>query len=355
MLLAADGHDVTVYERSTADLAGRGAGLVAQPEMLELLRRIGRSDVAEVGVVARERITLRDDGTLLSRQATPQLQVSWDNLFRAVRSRLAAGSYRRGIAVTGAAPSAAGVLVRLSDGSSLEADLVIGADGIGSVLRPVVTGAPAPNRYAGYVAWRGLVSEASLPDHAQATLLDRFAFYHAPGSQALGYSVAGPGGETALGQRRYNWVWYRRVPAEALQTTLTDPVGHAHPFSLAPGQVPPPATTILRRDALRFLPPPFAAVAAVAEPFVQAIFDYKAPRMIAGRIVLLGDAAFVVRPHTAMGVAKAAGDALSLSAHLRATPLAEALEAFNRERHSVGTAVAAYGRRLAGTLGGVPR
>jgi 2-polyprenyl-6-methoxyphenol hydroxylase-like FAD-dependent oxidoreductase len=58
-----------------------------------------------------------------------------------------------------------------------------------------------------------------------------------------------------------------------------------------------------------FAPPPFAAaVAAEQRPFPQAIFDYEAPRTTNGRLALLGDAAFVVRPHTAMGVAKAAGD-----------------------------------------------
>jgi 2-polyprenyl-6-methoxyphenol hydroxylase-like FAD-dependent oxidoreductase len=61
-------------------------------------------------------------------------------------------------------------------------------------------------------------------------------------------------------------------------------------------------------------PPQFgAAVSAERSPFIQAIFDYAAPIMSTKRIALLGDAAFVVRPHTGMGVSKAAGDALALS------------------------------------------
>jgi 2-polyprenyl-6-methoxyphenol hydroxylase-like FAD-dependent oxidoreductase len=47
-------------------------------------------------------------------------------------------------------------------------------------------------------------------------------------------------------------------------------------------------------------------------PFVQAIFDYEAPSMVKGRIALFGDAAYIVRPHTAIGVSKAAGDAMTL-------------------------------------------
>jgi hypothetical protein len=43
------------------------------------------------------------------------------------------------------------------DGSEEVADLVIGADGVGSVVRQAVTGEPSPSIYARYVAWRGLL------------------------------------------------------------------------------------------------------------------------------------------------------------------------------------------------------
>jgi len=77
--------------------------------------------------------------------------------------------------------------------------------------------------------------------------------------------------------------------------------------------MPDGARDDLVRVAEETLPPQFAnAVSAERSPFIQAIFDYAAPIMVTKRIALLGDAAFVVRPHTAMGVSKAAGDALAL-------------------------------------------
>jgi 2-polyprenyl-6-methoxyphenol hydroxylase-like FAD-dependent oxidoreductase len=94
------------------------------------------------------------------------------------------------------------------------ADLVIGADGVGSVVRAAVPGSDAPPAYAGYAAWRGLVPETALPRDAAELLYERFAFFDADGSHALGYLVPGPDGSTDTGQRRYNWVWYRRC-AEA--------------------------------------------------------------------------------------------------------------------------------------------
>lgn len=173
-----------------------------------------------------------------------------------------------------------------------------------------------------------------------------------PGSHILGYSVTGPNGETEPGARRYNWVWYRRISDRELGDVLTDVQGRVHAYSLAPGQLPEGRRQTLVDDAARLLPPPFAAaVAAEREPFIQAIFDYEAPRMANGRLALLGDAAFVVRPHTAMGVAKAAGDAMALQSCLARLPYADALEAYQRERLPIGAEIAAYGRQLGARLG----
>lgn len=70
--------------------------------------------------------------------------------------------------------------------------------------------------------------------------------------------------------------------------------------------------------------------------------------MVGRTTALIGDAAFVVRPHTAMGVSKAAGDVLSMRDHLRrGNDLAEALRLYQADRIAVGREIAAYGRQLA--------
>ncbi|MDR6952070.1 2-polyprenyl-6-methoxyphenol hydroxylase-like FAD-dependent oxidoreductase [Ancylobacter sp. 3268] len=352
-LLRRAGHDVTIYERSSSGLEGRGAGLVAQQEVFAMLREAGVEHVARFGVEARERIVLDRAGAIVHRQATPQTQLSWDRLFRVFRERVPEGSYVGGRAVTGVTQEAGRALVHLADGTTQAADLVIAADGLGSTLRAAVAGPGARPAYAGYVAWRGLVPETAVPAEAAAVLFERFAFYDMPGAQALGYLVPGPDGAIAPGRRRYNWVWYRRSTPEQLAEVLTDADGQPHDFSLAPGQMRPEAAEALRADALRLLPPAFAAaVEAEPRPFVQAIFDYAAPRLVAGRLVLIGDAAFVARPHTAMGVAKAAGDAFALRDALAgARELPAALAAFERARLEHGRAVVAYGRRLGASLG----
>ncbi|WP_118134581.1 FAD-dependent monooxygenase [Oceanicella sp. SM1341] len=348
-LLARAGHTVDVFERSRHGLAGRGAGLVAQGEVGALLGRIGRADAARVGVTASERIILGDDGSIAHRDPIPQMQISWDHLYTVLREEVPEASHHTGIAVTAATEDGR---VTLSDGRTLEADLVIGADGIGSALRAAVAPGAGGPRYAGYVAWRFLIPEAALPPAARM-LSGRFAFHHAEGAQALGYLVPGPAGETAPGARRYNAVWYRR--AADLAATLTDADGRRHPFSLAPGQLPAAARARLVAAARAALPPAFAAVvAAEPAPFVQAIFDMDTPAMARGALALIGDAAFVVRPHTAMGVAKAAGDAMALADALSPPPAPAALpgvlEAWARPRLRFGRAVLTRGLRLGAAL-----
>src|SRR5271169_112023 len=81
-LLRMDGHQVRIYERSASGLSGRGAGLVGQRDIFAILRAVGCEHVAHVGVVALERITFDRDGGIAHRQATPQMQISWDHLYR---------------------------------------------------------------------------------------------------------------------------------------------------------------------------------------------------------------------------------------------------------------------------------
>jgi 2-polyprenyl-6-methoxyphenol hydroxylase-like FAD-dependent oxidoreductase len=347
-LLRAAGHDVTVFERSVRGLEGRGAGLVGQRELYEVLRLLGCEQVARVGVVAHERITFARNGSIAQRDATPQTQISWDYLYRTTRELLTDSAYRTGARVVRIDNSVAGATLVFEDGGQQRFDLGIAADGVGSMARGTVGNLVTQSHYTGYVAWRGLIPETALPASAARVLSERFAFYHMRGSHILGYLVPGPHGETEPGWRRYNWVWYRQAPGrEGLDHWLTGNDGRVREFSVAPGDIPTALRDTLIAEAHQQLPTPFAeAVAAESTPFVQAIFDFESTRMVRDRVALLGDAAFVVRPHTAMGVAKAAGDAMSLAAALARLPLEKALVAYEAERLAVGHRIAAHGQEL---------
>ena len=352
VLLGRAGFDVTVTERSAHGLEGRGAGLVAQQEVFDILREVGIEHLARVGVTAHERIYLDRNDAIIHRQRTPQTQLSWDVLFRTFRERVPDARYRIKDRAVQVQTDISGATVRYADGHEETADLVIGADGIGSLVREAVSGPQSRPAYVGYVTWRGLVPETQVPELARRQLFDRFSFYEGPGSHVLGYLVPGADGSTEVGQRRYNWVWYRRYPPTELSRVLVDRDGISRPISIAPGRVRPEVVDSLKRDAAEALPPSFAqAVAAEPRPFIHAIFDYAPSHMVKGRVALLGDAAFVARPHTAMGVAKAAGDAFALRDALQAHPDVDAaLAAYQAARVPVGQAIVAYGQRLGQSL-----
>src|SRR5690606_6892664 len=80
----------------------------------------------------------------------------------------------------------------------------------------------------------------------------------------------------------------------------------------------------------------------------QPIYDLEAPRMAIGRVALIGDAAFVARPHVGAGVTKAARDAQALTRALAhpGNDVPGALLAFERERHIEGTRIIAQARHL---------
>src|SRR4029077_8190539 len=127
-----------------------------------------------------------------------------------------------------------------------------------------------------------------------------------------------PGAEDDLtpGRRRYSFVWYRRVEAEpTLREMQTDGGGRVHQEGIPPQSIRPELVTALRRDADALLCAAWAEVVRTADqPLFQPIGDLASPRMSFGRVALLGDAAFVARPHIARGAIKAGHDAMELAA-----------------------------------------
>ncbi|WP_454753536.1 FAD binding domain-containing protein [Cupriavidus necator] len=102
---------------------------------------------------------------------------------------------------------------------------------------------------------------------------------------------------------------------------LTDTTGHRHDTSFPPGSVKDTHIAELRAAAVSRLPEPIGrVVCSAAQPFLQVIYDVDAPRMAFGRVCLIGDAAFAVRPHAAAGSAKAAADAWALTEAIRRQP-----------------------------------
>jgi 2-polyprenyl-6-methoxyphenol hydroxylase-like FAD-dependent oxidoreductase len=276
-----------------------------------------------------------------------QTLTSWDRLHSLLRSRFPAERHHIGRQLQ-RFEQGERVIAYFSDGTSMNGDLLIGADGIRSAVRSQLFPDVLP-RYAGYVAWRGLVSEAELSPRVLSEMFGHFAFCLPPGEQMLGYPVAGRGDDLRPGHRSYNFVWYRPAgEQDDLRRLLTDTAGRTHGLSIPPPLIRPQIVQEMRLAADMLLAPQFRElVHKTHQPLLQPIYDLESPRMASARVALVGDAAFVARPHVGAGIAKAALDAMALADALASESTVESgLRRFEQERLPVGRKIVTRAREL---------
>jgi 2-polyprenyl-6-methoxyphenol hydroxylase-like FAD-dependent oxidoreductase len=338
---------VNIYERVAGPMQMQGAGIVVQGEILRLLREHGSPPLAITS--CRGRRYLDPEGGDGVFQSMPQEFTSWEAIYKSLRASFPDDRYHTGSQLALPTLNGSRVATKLATGKTIESDLFVAADGSNSDVRQRLLPEVRPN-YAGYVAWRGTLDEADAAPRLRCFFDDSFTFSEArSGGHILVYFIPGAAADVRAGHRRLNWVWYVRADAEEVARLLMDKDGNSHRASLSPGLARPDAVSGLHALAKREVHPMLAElVAATPEPFVQTIVDVVVPNTLFGRILLTGDAAFVVRPHTAGATAKAAYDALVLGKSLgRARSNVDVgLEEVERLQLEYGGSLVQYGVEL---------
>ncbi len=347
-LLHRQGWDVNVYERVAEELEGRGAGIVTHPELMDVLRTCGINTDDNIGVAVEERVTLAQDGSVAGRTTQPQVLTAWSRLYQILKAAFPSDRYHNGMVTTSVRQDETCVTAEFANGDSVSADLLIAADGIRSTVRQQLLPQARPV-YAGYIAWRGMVEESVLSDLARKEMFPYFAFGLPHREQFIAYPVAGRNDTAEVGKRRYNFVWYR--PADestVLRDLLTDAAGKVWLDGIPPPLIRPEVLNQAREAARAVLAPHFAEVVEKTENlFFQPIFDLESPELAFGRVALLGDAAFVARPHCGMGVTKAGADARDLVESLNAhSSIPAALKAYSKQRVEFGHFIVGHARAL---------
>jgi 2-polyprenyl-6-methoxyphenol hydroxylase-like FAD-dependent oxidoreductase len=345
------GWDVAVFEKTEGDLAGRGAGIGLSVELFAAMRQVGVRVSAGTGVPHSSLLWLDKSGTVVCDIKRFWVTGAWSLIYRAVRAAVPDAIIAPGRTLERVAQEGARVTALFADGTRETGDLLVAADGVHSTVRRQYLPDIEP-RYAGYVAWRGVVEERDLPPAAHALLMDAIAFVFPEREALLAMAMTGEGDNVQPGHRRFYFIWYRPVAdAHALRDMFTDAAGRFHGLAIPPPLIRADVIAAMKDAARALLPAMLAAVVAgTARPLLQAITDMEVKQLVFGRAALLGDAAFVARPHVAAGITKAALDAAALADALAAErDIDRALARYDRERRDYGAALVAYSRYLGST------
>ncbi len=286
------GYVVQVLERDR-ELRSEGAGLTLMPNAVRALREIGLGDaVAESTAVVEQALIVTSAGRQLTRVPLDRIGRRFGPLLSAHRGELLAALSARVVAEVSFGVSVGVVDGELrAGGERLEADLIVGADGIGSAVRAAVAPGVAP-RAAGYGVWRGVAETgADTPGRATeaAGLGRRFGLVPMKGRRTYWFAILADGDGSEDLEAEFA-SWHRPIAAV------------------------------------------LAATPAAERSYLQLSDLPPLPRWHRGGIVLIGDAAHATTPNLGQGAAQALEDVATLAPLLRDRPAADAFRALEKAR-----------------------
>jgi 2-polyprenyl-6-methoxyphenol hydroxylase-like FAD-dependent oxidoreductase len=308
------GLEVELYEQAP-ELGEVGAGVYITPNSVRQLQRVGLgAEVEKYGArVGPESQYFRADGTPI---APVQVTDSsgWSANFGMHRAdfvdflvaSLPKGVVHTGHRCVGFEQAGDKARVTFANGASAEADIVVGADGIHSELRPHVF-PPSQPVFSGTVAYRGTVPHERLPDFPN----ERWLMWLGKGKHFLVFPLRAG--------KLLNYVGF--VPADKKMKESWS----------APGD-----PDMLRADFAGWAPPITQLLSKVEKTFRWALYDREPmPTWTKGRLTLLGDAAHPMLPHLGQGANQAIEDGMALATILSRVdnaPAPQALIAYERLR-----------------------
>ncbi|KAH8428334.1 uncharacterized protein LDX57_006035 [Aspergillus melleus] len=329
------------------------AGIAIGPAVLDLLSRFDRASDIPLGIPSDSLQTLDATGHVRPFLRLPRLMTSWDALYfrlranfdglrseyvaeppgpraqhgESIESASARAKYEIGQRVVGVEEDTVGrVRVAVQDcrGETepatgreyqLLADLVIAADGANSIVRKIFSGSgngDGDRQYAGYVVWRGVVPESQVSEATRRVFSRNITYSILNGTHVIVYNIPSPNGSIELGTRLLNFAWYTNVPSSSLDEVMTDASGKRHRISLSPEHFQSSIWARQRSIARDSLPEAHLEIMnQISSPFVHLITDFWSPRtaFLNGKVLLVGDASALLRPHTAYATSQAAEQA----------------------------------------------
>ena len=335
------GAEVTVLERAPA-LNEVGAGIQLPPNAMRVFQALGLDEAladiafrpaaieARMGHSGRELFTIPLADAAVKRWGAPYLHIHRADYIAVLATALQAKSPDAlclNTHVTRYTQNANGVFVELADGSAMQADVLIGADGIHSPIREKMLGPDKPV-FTGNVAWRAVVPINRLGDVAPHPTA---CAWMGPGKHCVTYRLRrGELANLVAVVERDDWTveswpetWVERGTKEKALADFVD----WHP-------------TITK------------LLSQADELYRWALFDRKPlEKWAEGRVALLGDAAHPMLPFMAQGAAMAVEDGFVLAQQLASGgDINAALETYQHQRYARASRVQALSRANAKTF-----
>ena len=312
--LIAQGLRVAVYEQASA-LGEVGAGVYVTPNAVRHLERVGLGPAVERwgARVGTGSSYFRHDGTPIAPVQVTDAS-GWNATFGMHRAdfvdllaaNLPAGIVFTGHRAVGFEQNDALARVAFANGASVEADMVVAADGIHSELRPHVF-PPSKPVFHGTISYRGLVARERLPHWP----MDRWQMWAGPSKHFLVFPVRHG--------TMVNYVGFVPTDEEMKESWS------------APGD-----PEVLRRAFEGWDPRVGEVLKQVDKTFRWALYDRDPlPTWAKGRLTLLGDAAHPMLPHLGQGANQSIEDGMALAtilARVNTAAVPAALLAYERLR-----------------------
>jgi salicylate hydroxylase len=306
--------DVSVYEQAPA-IGEVGAGVYITPNAMRHLERVGLGEATMKwgALVGENSRYFRHDGKPIARVQVADLH-GWNatygmhraDLVDYLAANLPAGIVNCGHRATGFEQSSDKARVTFANGATIEANVVVAADGIHSELRPYVF-PPSKPVFHGTISYRGLVSRERLPDWP----MDRWEMWAGPAKHFLVFPVRHG--------TMVNYVGFVPTDEEMKESWS------------APGD-----PDVLRKEFEGWDPRITSVLKQVDKTFRWALYDREPlPTWTRGRLTLLGDAAHPMLPHLGQGANQSIEDGMALAtilAQVDNAAVPEALEAYERLR-----------------------
>ncbi len=310
------GAEVTVYEQSPVH-SEIGAGLNLSPNAIKAFRALGIEDRIEAIGYGSEFLVMRSwkTGRFISRMrrgdfrskfGAPNLTVHRADLLEVLRGALKTTEIRRGTRCLGVETGNGSAAARFADDSTVEADIVVGADGIHSAVRNSLFGAEAP-RFTGCICWRGMAPVETVPRDIKT---GDGTMWMGPHGHVVHYPVR-RGALVNIVAHLDSDAWTEESwTRECDVAEVTTAYAGWHP-----------ALTLLYPCSTRW--------------YKWALYDRDPlPRWSKGRATLLGDSAHAMLPYLGQGAAMAIEDGCVLAAAIARQPddLPAALATYERLR-----------------------